>query len=72
MVDSLQEKYTDALVFRIHGDDFVVFSRNHIDIETEFLNSIEFIKNSDIWISVRHFHSKEENITSSQSLEQVD
>ena len=67
----LRKQYSNTLIFRIQGDDFVIVSKNHIEIEAEYLNNIKLIKNSEIWISVKHLHFKEENITSTQALEQL-
>jgi putative nucleotidyltransferase with HDIG domain len=48
----LEKLYPDSLIFRFHGDDFVLMSSTKLEIDPDVLNGFEFVKSSQV--SVRH------------------
>ncbi len=67
IAEKLNDLYPNALIFRIHGDDFVIFCKNSIDI-----NAIqEFLQSIDLEHSSQKISLKENNINSLESLEKV-
>jgi putative nucleotidyltransferase with HDIG domain/diguanylate cyclase (GGDEF)-like protein len=59
----LQTYYSDALVFRVQGDDFIVVNNNHAQIKSDFLNEIDFVKNSKITISINHIDTNKKDFS---------
>jgi putative nucleotidyltransferase with HDIG domain len=62
-VKFLQAYYPNSLVFRIQGDDFVVAHKKHTEIKEEFLNDIDFVKNSGVSISTEHFNASDKDFS---------
>ncbi|NOX14779.1 MAG: HD domain-containing protein [Epsilonproteobacteria bacterium] len=60
----LQSYYTDALVFRVQGDDFILANKVCMEIKEDFINGIDFIKNSNITISVDCIDAKDKDFLS--------
>ena len=48
---SLANEFKDIFIFRVHGDDFLLLSKNEIHIDIDRLNSFEFIKNKDLYFA---------------------
>lgn len=67
--DILIAKYPKAYIFRIHGDDFVIIGREHADVNTEELLSLEVFKESGIVLTHRHIDLRKDAISSLQELE---
>ncbi len=63
------EQIGDAMLFRIHGDDFAVLSKKHLEIDKNSL--LEFLKEkeSNITLSTKHLHTQNSNIHSMAELE---
>ena len=47
------DKYPDYMLFRIHGDDFFMLSRDDREIDIAVINSIDFIQNCEVNLSIR-------------------
>jgi len=63
IANELKEKFSDSLVFRIHGDDFAVLSKSSVHLSD--------IKNDEIEFSNNTIDIEEKSITSFKSLESL-
>ncbi len=59
----LQKYFKNSLVFRIHGDDFSVLSKNDIKLSKNFLDGAEFLKAAGITFEVNSIDISEEQET---------
>ena len=59
----------ESLIFRIHGDDFLVLSQNMLDIDKKAINNISFLKDNGLFCSVQVISLKSNNISELISLE---
>ena len=50
----LMEHYPLATIFRIHGDDFVVISKDHLEIDIDKCSALEIIKGNDLSLGRQH------------------
>ncbi len=57
IVQLLQSTYKQSEIFRFHGDDFVVLTRTHLEIDLEKLNKAIAIYN--VYFEVHHFDTHE-------------
>jgi PAS domain S-box-containing protein/diguanylate cyclase (GGDEF)-like protein/putative nucleotidyltransferase with HDIG domain len=69
--DGLIERFPKSFVFRIHGDDFVIIAKSHIDISTEDMMQDEMFKESGITLSYKHVDLRQNNISNLHELEMV-
>ncbi len=58
----LKKLLPDALLFRIHGDDFVAIEKEHHEIKTEDLQVFDFLKELEITLEQRHFHIEDDHM----------
>ena len=49
----LQDIKPEYMIFRIHGDDFFILAQDEVVIDIEKINSIDFIKDSGVQLSIR-------------------
>ncbi|MEA1914178.1 MAG: hypothetical protein U9N30_02580 [Campylobacterota bacterium] len=59
------------MIFRIQGDDFAVVSKEHIDITDDFFQTVDFIQESDIEVTLKHYHLNGSNGESQKILEAI-
>ena len=57
--DALQERYTDALLFRYHGDHFIILFNGAKDIDIEALRALPFLVDADIGLQLQRYPLKE-------------
>lgn len=69
--DLLKEKFPDGLLFRIHGDDFVLIEENLCNIDADYFREKEPLLGSDVKVSVKEFNIEDKEITSLLKLEDV-
>lgn len=55
LAEILIEKFPEAMIFRYHGDDFVLLFKKHVELDTHLFNDILLSKNSQLKMSVNHF-----------------
>jgi len=51
----LKETYRDSMILRYHGDDFIILSQAHISLDTEQINALSIIKDSELNITITHY-----------------
>ncbi|MFC2074329.1 HD domain-containing phosphohydrolase [Campylobacterota bacterium] len=56
----LQETYPDAMVFRIHGDDFVLISESTVFDQCDSYNQAAFLKDTGVTLSHHSLSSKDD------------
>ncbi len=54
----LQTDYHDTQIFRFHGDDFVVLSKEHLILDIDALNQ-EFKEKHNVYFDLRHYDTKD-------------
>lgn len=50
----LKEHYPQALVFRYHGDDFVLLFEQHVEIDKHYLTGLPLLVENQIGITIKH------------------
>jgi len=68
IANCLQEKYSNSIVFRIHGDYFVILGHAHVDINRESV--MECFTNDIIDLEHKHIDLRENEILNYSILEQ--
>jgi putative nucleotidyltransferase with HDIG domain len=58
----LKKNYPNSLIFRVHGDDFIILSKDHIDINKDVINSLDLFHKAHITTSFGHHNLREEKI----------
>ena len=53
----LQDKYSNSILFRVHGDRFVLFDHTPIDNTLDELSNIELLQSCSVRISGKQIHS---------------
>lgn len=54
---NLRENYQDCMIFRIHGDDFIVITKELISKNNENCQKPSFLLNTDVDMSCKIFHN---------------
>lgn len=67
----LIELFPKCLVFRIHGDDFILMSDGELAIDEASIRSLDFLKNSNIDVSIQRFDVMKESIENVRDLEKL-
>jgi len=67
----INDLFSEKLLFRVYGDDFIILTKNYIDMESYMDDLEKFLKESDIDLSYHYYNFKKENITSLKALEEV-
>ncbi len=60
--EELRKKYTKSLIFRAFGNDFIVLSKSHTELDMQMIESFDTIQETGMLIEVRHVdlaHDKE-------------
>ncbi len=63
------DKYPDYMIFRIHGDDFFILSKDNNKIDIDEINNSDFIKECDVSISIRTEDFQKINLHKLEDLE---
>ena len=67
----LQQNYPDKLIFRIHGDDFLLLSDVPLDIDTEQLADISALDESKIVFETKVYKLDDFDVSSMEKLEKI-
>jgi len=65
----IQEQFLHSLVFRFHGDDFIIMCREHIEIDLAGLEKGAKLPEKEISLAHIHFHTENHEITTIEALE---
>ncbi len=64
--------FPESMIFRIHGDDFILIQKEHIEINMQELNGLDFLVDNNINLTTRHIDLKDEIILTLEQLEQLE
>lgn len=67
--DYLRGIFPEALIFRVYGDDFIMLNKDHVEINDDFLKSINLFKNTKIKVTNKHIDLYDKDISSLNGLE---
>lgn len=67
----LKSEFDGFKMARVHGDDFVLLSHEHKDIDTQKINEIDFIKTDGLYCEYKHIDLDEININDYKNLEDL-
>ncbi|MEA2111912.1 MAG: HD domain-containing phosphohydrolase [Campylobacterota bacterium] len=70
-VDYLQDLYPLSMIFRFHGDDFILISKEHLEIDMNQFESLDMFKKEHISISKLHIDLRENKIRDLKELEEL-
>ena len=70
-VSYLYESYPKTTIFRVHGDDFILMTKESIVIDIDKIQDLEFFKDNLITISQKSIDLKDKNITHIEELESI-
>ena len=71
IVNTLRKSYPDTLIFRLHGDDFVLFSNKEIPFDEKTLEPLLQQDKEILHVDYKRFQTKEDGISSLASLEKL-
>ena len=71
VVDILYQQFNESLVFRVHGNNFVVVSKKHFTINLNEDNYINKLQKNHIGVTHFHLDLKDEEIESFKVLEKL-
>jgi len=60
VAQAIQIKYSDSLIFRYHGDDFVILNKEHNIISDEDINELAPFKESNVYAEIQHIDLRDE------------
>lgn len=70
VVDCLDKYFDKSLIFRVYGDDFIIISKKHTDIDLKQLRCYEMLSKYQISITKDYLDLLKYDITDFESLEQ--
>jgi putative nucleotidyltransferase with HDIG domain len=70
-VEILQEKYKDGVIFRIHGDDFIILTKEKSHIKNYVLELKEILNNLEIEFSYQSIDIAKEEIKTVTDIEKI-
>ncbi len=70
-VDHLQGLYPLAMIFRFHGDDFILLSKEHLEIDMNQFEFLDIFQAEHISISKLHIDLKKQELRNLKELEEL-
>jgi putative nucleotidyltransferase with HDIG domain len=68
--DYLKTKFPNLQIFRIFGDDFVLLSNEHIQINIKDINALPIFKTNNLYCEHKHFDLQEPTLNSYKDLQE--
>ncbi len=68
-VNYLYDCYPLSMIFRIHGDDFILTSKSYLEIDMNQFEWLDMFKKDHVTISKLHIDLQEDNVSSLEMLE---
>jgi len=65
----IQKQVPDSLVFRLHGDDFIIMNTEHYEVDLSKFEQISNLPEKNISLQHIHFHIQKDEIGSVEDLE---
>jgi len=66
----LKKTYPDAILFRIHANDFIILSQDPFEDNLPLFENLHALMGTHLSYSIRFFNTKEDGLTTLQALEQ--
>jgi putative nucleotidyltransferase with HDIG domain len=60
LAKTIRDHYPEALVFRYHGDDFILLFAHQTEVDNSFLENMPLLKDKGITITLNHYNLKED------------
>ncbi len=70
-VDFLSENYSEAIICRVHGDDFVLITKEAIEVDLDEIHALNMFKDNKITVSKKSINLKNKNLLSVEELEKL-
>jgi len=70
-VDYLSLNHPKSIIFRFHGDDFVLISKDKLSMDENSFKTLEMLAKNRIHVSTLHINLEEKNICSLKELEAI-
>ena len=51
----LKETFLGSMVIRYHGDDFIILSKEHTEVDLEAVSKCDYLKESEVKIGLTHY-----------------
>lgn len=64
-------RYSDATIFRVHGDDFILMTKEPLEIDMQEIAGLDFFNNNNITVSKKSIELKDKSITDIETLEKM-
>ncbi len=71
VADCLIDFFPSSLIFRVHGDDFIIMNKKHIELNLDDIKCVDIFNKNNIQMSKRHLDLREETITNFKELENL-
>lgn len=71
VVNCLHDCFQSSLIFRVQGDDFIVISKKHIEIDLKQLGCLKMLEKYHLSISKRHIDLCEQSVPDFKALEEL-
>ncbi len=69
LASKLKKMYESALIFRIHGDDFVILSKDELNIEIDSINQLPFLSKNNLYCSKQNIKIDPDKLSNLRDLE---
>jgi len=70
-VNIIKESYPNNLVYRMHGDNFVLTCKKELEINLNKFNNIDIIKNNNLLIEKKHINLDEHIVKNLDDIESI-
>lgn len=69
VVDCLYQDFKESLIFRVHGDDFILLSKEDLEVDIPTLECLKVIHKHDIRLSKQHVNLRQKKVENFKELE---
>lgn len=66
---TMKEEFSEGMIFRLHGDDFIVMNKEHTDVDLKKIEKICSLEDENISLELIYFHIKNDEIDNIAKLE---
>lgn len=71
IAETIEKEFPKGMVFRLHGDDFIVMNKEHIDVDLKKIEDICQLEQKGISLELIHFHIQKDEIDNIAKLEKA-
>jgi len=65
----LKKNYTKSLLFRVHGDDFILLDKEHMEVDATAINTLNLLSEANITASLGHYNLLKKDIKNMNSMD---